>query len=131
MAKIADIRGLNTRIEKGAWVENMPNLTGLGIKVRVRGFANTDHRKLMGELYADVSDEDRKNPESEKGRQNELIARTLLLDWKGLEDFPYNEKNVKLALTDPSLSILREGIDFASKTVAQSGVEKLEADVKK
>jgi len=131
MAKFSDLQARNSKIEKGAWVEELPNLSDLGIKVRVRGYGNSDHRKFMAELYSEVSDEDRTKPEVEFAIHTELITRTILLEWTGMDDFPFNPKNVKIALTDPSVAILRTAIDFASKTVGQSGVEKLEAAVKK
>jgi hypothetical protein len=131
MAKFAEIQSLNSKIEKGAWVDNLPNLAGYGIKFRVRGYGNSDHRKLMGELYSDLSEEERSKPEVEFAIHTELITKTILLEWTGMDDFPFNPKNVKIALTDPSVAILRTAIDFASKTVGQSGQEKLESAVKK
>jgi hypothetical protein len=85
----------------------------------------------MGDAYADMSAEDRENPDIRYQIDGRLIAQTLLLDWKGIEDFPFTPANVKTVMTDPELRIFRAGIDFATKVVAEQGVDKLEKDTKK
>jgi hypothetical protein len=131
MAKLSELKGLNSKIEKGAWVKDLPNLQKLGVAVKVRGYGNSDHMKAMGDAYADMSAEDRENPDIRYQIDGRLIAQTLLLDWKGIEDFPFTPANVKTVMTDPELRIFRAGIDFATKVVAEQGVDKLEKDTKK
>jgi hypothetical protein len=131
MAKLAQIKDRNSKIEKGAWVKDLPNLQDLGVAVQVRGYGNSDHLRVTGEEYAKLSEEQRKDKELTYEIDGRLIVQTLLLDWKGIDDLPFNAANAKRAMTDPDLAILRGAIDFATKTVAQNGHETLEADAKK
>ncbi len=130
MAKLSQIKERNSKIEKGAWVSDLPNLGGLGISVKVRGYGNTAHMRAIADEYGDLSKEQRENPELRTEIDGRIIAKTILLDWAGIDDMKYTPENVKKVMTDPDLTLLRAGIDWASKTVSENGRDKLEADAK-
>lgn len=130
MAKLKQITDLNDKIEKGAWVKDLPNLQGLGISVKVRGYGNTMHMRAIGEAYSKLSEKERLDEDVTYEIDGDIMVKTLLLDWTGIDDLKFSPENAKKAMSDPNLRILRAGIDWATKTVAQNGHEKLEADAK-
>ena len=131
MAKLSELKSVNAKIEKGAWVTDLPNLQRYGISVKVRGYGNFDHMRAMAEAYGDLPTEERENPDVRYEIDGRLMAQTMIVDWKGVEDFPCNPVNIKTVMSDPELRIFRAGIDWATKVVAEQGVDKLEADTKK
>jgi hypothetical protein len=120
-------KGVTQKIESGAWVKNIPNLPGLALKVR--GLGNSDYRRLLMKIRADLSPDEI----ADEGKQAEvdakLLQETILVGWDGMED-EFTPDNVRTWLTDPELAVFRSGVVYAASTVAQDGRETLEADAK-
>jgi hypothetical protein len=55
------------------------------------------------------------------------MAKTILLDWKGLDDMPCTPENIDKAL---DLRVFRQAVRLASRMVSGRGRENLEDDAK-
>ncbi len=130
MAKLSQLKERNSKIEKGAWVKDLPNLQDFGIAVKVKGYGCTAHLRALSDEFADWTAEMRADRDLVDEAEGRLMAQNLLLDWKGVDDLPFNPENAKRVMTDPDLVIFRGGIDWATRTVARNGQETLEADAK-
>lgn len=96
------------RIENGAWVDNIPDLAGL--RVKVRGSGNKQWRKTQQQLLQAVPRSKRANgsldPDEQDRITNTLLLNCGLVDWEGLErddgvPIPYNIDDARKILTDP------------------------------
>jgi hypothetical protein len=126
--KLSEIKETGTRIEKGAWVSRLPNLPGISIKVR--GAFNSDYNRRFSELAASYTPEQLKDEAVQKDIDTTLLVETIIEDWDGIEDFPCTDENKRLALTDPSLSLLRRAANYAANNVAVLGRESIEEAAK-
>ncbi len=126
--KLDDIKKADVRNEDGAWVGPptvmLPSLPG--ISLRVRGEGNADYEKLTGELWSQVPVEKRDDPKVGDEIEKEVLAKTVLLGWKGVDD-AFNPKSVSAFL---DIRLARRATVFASRLVASRGVKELEADAK-
>jgi hypothetical protein len=122
--KFDDLLKINNRVEQGAWVDavQLP-----GVKLKVRGELNSDYERLQAELWSRVPAEERENPEVAEVIDKELLAKTVLIDWKGLEDSPFTPENVERAL---AVRVFRQAVVFAARTVARRGSDMIEGDAK-
>ena len=98
--------------------------------MKVRGYGSTQHMRAMADAYADMPQEQRDNPDIRYEIEGDCMAKTLILDWAGIDDLKFSPENAKKVVSDPDLRIFRAGIDWATKTVAQNGRANLEADAK-
>lgn len=119
--KIADLKASGRRIEKGAWVGELPNLPG--VEVKVRGAFNSDYNALFAKLAAEYTAEQLKDEAIQTEIDNRLMAETIIEDWRGIDDFPATPENKLAALTDPDLILLKRGINYAANNVATRGRE--------
>jgi hypothetical protein len=120
-------KDVTAKIEHGAWVKGIPNLPGLALKVR--GIGNSDYRRLLMKLRADLSPDEIADEKKQAEMDARLMQETILVGWDGMED-PFTPEHVKTWLTDPELAVFRSGVVYAASTVAQDGRESLEADAK-
>jgi hypothetical protein len=125
--KFDDLKAIDMRANHGAWIDNLVNLPGVAVKVRAE--MNADHEKLFSELWGKVPADKRDpaDPEIEEAINKECMAKTILLDWKGLDDLPCTPENVDKAL---DLRVFRQAVRLASRMVAGRGRENLEDDAK-
>jgi hypothetical protein len=122
--KLGDIKQATSKIEQGAWVKDLPNLPG--VSVRVRGYGNSDYRRLLAKLRPQFSDD----PVEQEKVDNRLLAETILLDWDGIDDTPYSPETARELLADPDLAVLRMGVNYAASVVVKEGQAAIEADLK-
>lgn len=128
---------INAKVaEEGAWVDNIPELGTLRLKVR--GAGNKDWRRLSTKLIAAVPRKHRVDglDPDEQDRINAILIRdTGLLDWDNLEGddgnpIPYSKDMAQKLLTDPDTVKFREGAMWACATVAERQADDVEATAK-
>jgi hypothetical protein len=100
-----------------------------GLALKVRGIGNSDYRRLLMKLRADLSPDEIADEKKQAEMDARLMQETILVGWDGMED-PFTPEHVKTWLTDPELAVFRSGVVYAASTVAQDGRESLEADAK-
>jgi hypothetical protein len=122
--------------EEGGWVDNIPELDGLRLKVR--GANNKDWRKLFGRLVDAVPRKRRVGGRLDPADQDRItsvcLRDTCLLDWDGIEGddnkpIPYSKDQADKYLTNPEYSKFRDGVLWAANVVAEQEVADLEEDV--
>ena len=123
--KISELEVDQKVIEEGKWVSNIPELTG--VRLKVRGSNNKDWRRMAQRL---INAEPRKNringldPDAADRISATILLQTGLLDWEGIEaddgsPIPYDKKKAAQYLTGERF---RAGVQFACDQVAQ-GIE--------
>lgn len=121
--KFDDIVEIGRRNEEGAWVDGLANFNGVAFKVR--GQMNSDYETLFSKRWGDVPADKRDDPEITERIENECIIKTILLDWKGIDDFPATPENIEKAL---AIRTFKQAVTTASRIVATRGRDSLEAD---
>ncbi|WP_185982980.1 hypothetical protein [Aureimonas mangrovi] len=128
--KLSALKINATAVEEGAWVDNIPELGG--IRLKVRGHGNAHYRRLQSRLIEATprSQRQRGSVDSDVMDQitNKCLAQTVLLDWDGLLDdndqpIPFSAEAALAYLSDPSLRPFRDGVAFAAAIVAQTEEE--------
>lgn len=120
-------------LEQGAWVDNIPEMEGLRLKVR--GVGNKDWRKLQSRLLDSVPRKKRVggrlDPDEQDRISTTLLRDTGLVDWDGLEDddgkpLPYSKETAGKLLADPEMTRFRDGVLWACTMVAEQDAEHIE-----
>lgn len=134
--KLSDNKIDPVKLEEGAWVDNIPELSGL--KLKLRGANNKAWRKLQSTLIRAVPRARKVNglePDDEDRINAILLRDTSLLDWRGLEDdagkpLPFSKAQAYEYLTNPEHVRFREGAMWAANVVAEQGLAEIEEDAK-
>jgi hypothetical protein len=130
--RLKDVKVDVEKVEDGAWVDNIPELEGLRLKVR--GANNKDWRKLQARLIQSLSRAKRIagqiDPDVFDRINSRLLLETCLLDWSGLDGddgkpLPYSKEMAKTLLTDPQYGRFRDGVLWAANVVG----DQLETEV--
>lgn len=124
------------KVENGAWVENLPEMDGLRIKVR--GLWNSQWRKMSDKLMQAVPRNRRLNGnldvEDRERIYNACLRETCLIDWDGLfEDdgvtpIPYSKQMAATLMNDPQYRKFREAVSTAAQNVGEKQAHELEED---
>jgi hypothetical protein len=133
--KMKDVAVDAGRAELGAWVEKIPDMEELRLKVR--GANNKDWRRLQLKLINAVPRKRRLqgnlDPEESDRITSQCLLNTSLLDWSGLEDddgkpIPYSHDMASKLLTDPDYRRFREAAAWAANWVAEQNAADVEED---
>lgn len=133
--KLSEAKTDVARVEQGAWVDKIPELEGLRLKVR--GSNNKDWRKLQLRLYNAVPRKKRMGGSLDPAEQdritNTCLVNTCLLDWDGLEDdegkpIPFSKETAAKILNDEQYARLRDGVLWAATVVGQEDEAAIEDD---
>lgn len=125
--KITELAVDADRAENGAWVDDIPEVQGLRLKVR--GSNNADWRRLQARLMDAVPRKKRIGGRLDPDEQDSIISRCLinccLLDWQGLEnddgsELPYSKQMAEKLLTDPQYRRFRDSVIWAASVVADN-----------
>lgn len=125
--KLTDLAVDTDRAEKGAWVDDIPEMQGLRLKVR--GSSNADWRRLVAKLTEAVPRKKRLGGRVDPEEQDAIISKCLLncclLDWAGLEDdegkeIPFGKEMAKKLLTDPEYRRFRDSVIWAASIVGEN-----------
>jgi hypothetical protein len=115
------------RQENGAWVDDIPEVQGLRLKVR--GSNNVDWRRLQAKLMDAVPRKKKLGGRLDPDEQDRIISSCLLsaclLDWDGLEDddgkpLPYSKAMAQKLLTEPQYRRFRDSVVWAASIVAEN-----------
>lgn len=129
--KIRDIRIDSVKLEQGDWVDDIPSLGD--IRLRVRGLGNDDYRRRQAELVNAVPRHLRKEPAEQDRITVRLILETILVDWANVEDdkgkvISYSRENAANLLSDPDLRAFADGVIWAASAVSDRRKADLEQD---
>lgn len=128
--KLSSLRIDPVRVEKGAWIDKIPEMGDL--RLNVRGIDNSDARRLRETLIENV-------PRAERVRgldmverdriAGKVLAEAVLLDWDGLDDddgrpIPYSSEMAEKLLTDPALPAFRAAVAWAADRVSEEQEER-------
>lgn len=123
--KISELKVDVVRQEQGDWVDNIPEMQG--VRLKVRGTMNKDWRKLFQRLLEAVPRKKRPGGLLDPLEQDRITAICLrdccLLDWEGFEDdegkpLPYSKEQANEYLTNHRK--FRDGVIWAASVVADS-----------
>jgi len=135
--RLKDVKVDIEKVEQGAWVENIPELEGL--RVKVRGANNKDWRKLQARLIQSIPRPKRIagqiDPDELDRINGRLLLETCLLDWSGLEGddgkpLPYSKETAKDLLNDPQYARFRDGVLWAANIVGEQNETEVKDVVK-
>lgn len=125
--KMSDMAVDPDRQENGAWVDDIPEMEGLRLKVR--GSNNADWRRLQSRLIEAVPRKKRLGGRLDPDEQDKIMSSCLLncclLDWDGLEDddnkpLPFSKAMAQKLITEPQYRRFRDGVVWASSIVAEN-----------
>jgi hypothetical protein len=138
--KLSSLKINSTRGEQGAWVKDLPGMGDLRLKVR--GFSNTDYAAFMSKEVAAVPRDQREGGRrdgalKQKARDTLLIrgmVEHILVDWDGLTDdnekpVPFSKERAMDLLLDPDLRPFREAVAFAAAEVEEAESDRVESVV--
>jgi hypothetical protein len=134
---LSSIKIDSTRIDGGEWVEEIPGLGDLRLKVRGAQCAAAKElrAKMMRALPRSDVRRDGSLPVAVAERiQNEVLAGAILLDWDNLaiddsaEKAPFSPDLARKLLADPDYDLFRAGVAYAAEIV-QAGRAEHEEDL--
>jgi hypothetical protein len=123
--KLSAIRVDSRLAEQGDWVDNIPELSG--IRLKVRGAHNTDYRVLEAKLTREIPREERiqgMSPAAQDRMIGTLLLETVLVDIDGLTEedgvtpLRYSRELGERLLLDPDFRKFRDGVAWAAESVA-------------
>jgi len=119
------------RGEQGAWVDEIPEMEGLRLKVR--SDRNADWRRLQMKLMEAIPRKKRMGGRIDPDEMDKILSRcmlnTCLLDWDGLEGddgkpIPYSRDMAEKLLFEPEYRRFRDSVAFAASIVAEKTDER-------
>lgn len=135
--KLADLKVDSRLVEDGDWVDSIPEMEDLRLKVR--GVGNVDWRKIQRKLIRQVPQHKRVDgmiPEDEEDRITSICLQSAcLLDWDGLvgdddKPIPYSKDMAGDLLTMPETRAFRDAVLWAATIVGRRKAAATEADAK-
>lgn len=131
--KISQIKKAGAAINEGAWVDNIPGLPGVSLKVC--GNSNPKARTIAAEMISALP-RGKRNHEDLSKIERRQIVEVLLVDWKGISDdngdpLPYSRENLEKIMADSDLAVVfTEAVNYASGQVAEQISADIEDDAK-
>lgn len=135
--KLSDLKVNAARAEQGAWVDDIPELPG--IRLKVRGFGNSDDRRVQTRELETIPRHKRQRGRASDADQDRImnarLKEAILVDWEGLTDeagapLPMTPELVDQLLTDPDFAKFRFALIWAASIVAEDEAADEKADVK-
>jgi hypothetical protein len=125
--RLSDLKTDVAASEEGDWVDEIPNLGDISLKVR--GLNNKDFRKLQQRLMGSVPRSKRVKGrmaiEEQDRIMSECLLKTILVDWRGLAEdeagkvpIPYSEEKARELLFGEEYAVFREGVVWAASLIA-------------
>lgn len=134
--KISAIKRDSKAIEQGQWIDNIPELEG--IRLKVRGGQNSDARALSDKLIQSIP-RDRRikglSPDDQDRVTAKVMVECILLDWEGFQNddgtpFEYSKAAAESLLMNPDFTKFREAVQFASMQVGEIVAANIADDAK-
>ena len=133
--EINKLRRDSSKIEGGDWVDNIPGMGDLRLKVRgsnSRIVRKALSKKVFG-LDGPIPEEGLPDDVSDR-IDAEVSAESVLLDWDGLtqdgKPFPYDPEVAKAWLADLDFDDFKRAVDYAANVVAKRRKEAEESIAK-
>lgn len=135
--KLSQIRVDHNRLEQGAWVDSIPEMGGLRLKVR--GFGNADDRRIQARELEAIPRAKRASGRVDVGEVDRVLGVRLLdailLDWDGLTDendapIPYSREMAARLIQEADYRPFRDAVVWAATYVAESRAEDTEGVTK-
>lgn len=134
--KLGSLKTDLAKVEQGMWIDNIPDMGNLRLKVRPIG--NPDYRRVYGQL-ADSTPRDKKRGglvvdfDSRQQIAGRALADTILLDWDNLEGddgqaLSYDVALAKKLLLDPEMVAFRDAVSWAATVAQEQSVGTAEAN---
>lgn len=129
--KLSQIKINPAAEENGRWMD----ANGLyGVAVKVRGLNNSAARAARTKIQEGFARKKMSDAEAERA-QVELIADTILIDWRGVENDDGTalicDREAKIAiLSNPEMRLFREAVLLAASLVGEDELAAKEQDAK-
>lgn len=132
--KISAIKADLAKSAAGIWIDGIPEMSDLRLKVRPIG--NADYRRLYGLLADATPRAGKRGGVIDHAVREEISARcladTVLLDWDGLEDdagkpLVYSHDVAKKMLLDPELIAFRDAVSWAANVAQEETIGEAKA----
>jgi hypothetical protein len=128
--KLAHIKVDSAKAEAGDWVDKIPEMDDLRLKVR--GAQCASARTLRNQLIRALPARVRTDPNGiPTERLDEIEAKVatevILLDWDNLDGVPYSKEKAAELLKDPDFIFFREAVNWASNRVGRQDAAAHEA----
>lgn len=129
--KLSQIKINPAAEENGRWMD----ANGLyGVQVKVRGLNNSAARAARTKIQEGFARKKMSDAEAERA-QVELIADTILIDWRGVENDDGTalicDREAKIAiLSNPEMRLFREAVLLAASLVGEDELAAKEQDAK-
>ena len=129
--KLSQIKVNAQAEENGRW---MPASGLFGVQIKVRGLNNSAARAARAKIQESFARKKMSDAEAEQA-QVELIADTILIDWRGVENDDGTalicDREAKIAiLSNPEMRLFREAVMLASSLVGEDDLAAKEQDAK-
>lgn len=124
---IKSVKVDSKRGERGDWVDNIPGMGDL--RLRVRSYANSDYQAFLSKEIAAVPREKRVEgrvggallPQVRDDMITRGIVEHILLGWENLseggEPIPYSKEKATEFMVDPDYRDLRDAVNWAATDV--------------
>lgn len=134
--KLSEHRIDPVKLEEGDWVDNIPDMGDLRLKVR--GFGNKAAeamtRRLNDAVPRKLKVGGRIAPEEQDRIMNTVMRECILLDWANVEDdngpVPYSKEMANTLLTDSQHRNFRNAVVWAAMSVAEVRADEQETAAK-
>lgn len=124
--KLSEVKIDVERQEQGGWVDNIPEMGD--VRLKVRGINNADWRRMQAKLFEAVprakKPGGRIDPDEQDRITTQLLGATVLLDWSGIENedgsaLTYSSAVASKMLADPEMRRFRDAVVWAATQVAE------------
>lgn len=135
--KLSDVRVNAAAIEDGAWVESIPEMGDLRLKVR--GSNNSAWRHIQSTMMQAIPRNKRINGQIDPDELDRITTVCLqsasLLDWENLlgddnQPLVFSKDAASDLLTNPEYRAFRDAVLWAATVVGEQAAADIEADVK-
>jgi hypothetical protein len=129
---LAKVRVDVTRSKAGEWVKDIPGLDDIELKVRGSNSPHfrTAQVKAQRAIPRDARKDGLVDPEAADAALGRALAE-ILLDWKNVSvggvEIPHTAEAALTILTDPEMSVFRDGVAYAADYVASLRKEEEDA----
>jgi hypothetical protein len=133
--KLSSLKADLAREEEGDWVE-IPDFPGVSLKVRsANSKAYSMQLSVLSQKFARKYGQRPIPPEDSLRGSGKLLARYILLDWKGLDDdvaqpLIYSADLAEELLTNPEYRKLANAVLWAAQRIAEAEVDELDDVIK-
>ncbi len=124
-------------IEQGRWIDDIPGLPG--VRLKVRGLGNADYKRLFDRKASAIPAHQKLRGLRAEDRERiigECLNEAVLLDWDGFTEddgttpLPYSADLAGKLLGDPEFDMFRGAVTWAANAVAVEAEVDGKADAK-